>query len=333
MSSAAVCRSACRPGSESEVGRWRRFAAAARSTVTATSHKLHGNVGVVRQEFAVPPRSAAATGDALRFDLQTLGAVRPRSVLTALEIALAAALAVQAARLTWLLATPSSPLGSPVAASPAQRPRADLSILAQFDPFFRVAGGGGPATVQAASSEGFTLYGVRALPGGRGSAILGSEGQQRFYDVGDEVQPGLVLTVVGADHVILSRGGARQRVSFPRPAPGAAVLPMTTPAHSPSASAGEAPAVNVKRLLDQIGLTPRRRDGQLAGYQVIPRGSGEALRAAGLQRGDVLLAVDGVVLTPERVSQLQDELSQATGAELRFERNGQVMTTRIRMAP
>lgn len=305
--------------------------AAVRRTVTVASHKLHGNVGVLRQESAVPPLSAA-TGDVLKLDLQVLGQVRPRSVLTAVEIALVAALAVQAARLTWTLAAPAGPIGRPAATGATAPPRADLSILAQFDPFFR----GQTAAIsdgQPASSGGFTLYGVRALPGGRGSAILGSEGQQKFYDVGDEVEPGLVLAVVGADHVILRRGAARQRVSFPRPTPGAAVLPMAAAAPAPASTVGDGPAVNLKRLLDQTTLLPRMRDGQPAGYQVIPRGSGDALRQAGLQRGDVLLAVDGVVLTPERVSQLSSELSQATGAELRLERNGQVMTTRIRMAP
>lgn len=265
----------------------------------------------------------------MKLDLQALGAVRPRSVLTAVEIALVAGLAVQAARLTWTLATPSGPLGQPAAARAASAPRADLSILSQFDPFFRLPAAGAAASQPA--SGGFTLYGVRALPGGRGSAILGSDGEQRFYDVGDEVEPGLVLAVVASDHVILRRGAARQRVGFPRPASGAAVLPPMAPA-APTSAAGDGPAVNLKRLLDQTTLLPRLRDGQPAGYQVIPRGAGDALRAAGLQRGDVLLAVDGVVLTPERVSQLAEELSQATGAELRFERNGQVMTSRIRMA-
>jgi general secretion pathway protein C len=253
-------------------------------------------------------------------------------VLAALEVALVAALAVQAARLTWTLAAPSGPIGRPAAAAAPARPAADLSILAQFDPFFR---GQAPAVAdsQPAASGGFTLYGVRALPGGRGSAILGSADQQRFYDVGDEVEAGLVLAVVGDDHVILRRGAVRQRIGFPRPAPGAAVLPMAAAASAPALAGDDGPAVNLKRLLDQTTLLPRMRDGQPAGYQVIPRGSGDALRQAGLQRGDVLLAVDGVVLTPERVSQLSNELSQATGAELRLERNGQVMTTRIRMAP
>lgn len=314
----------------------RRLAAAARATprraVTLASSKRHGNVGVVGQESRRPAPEWAVTGDALKPTLLALGAVRPRTVLTAVEIALAAGLAVQAARLTWALATPTGPLGPPVASKPATTSRgdlrADLSILAQFDPFFRLPAGAAPADGAPAASGGLTLYGVRALAGGRGSAILGSEGQQRAYEVGQEVEPGLVLTAVAADHVILSRGGSRRRVGFPRPAPGAAVLPMQAPVVAPAALDGG--AVNVERLLEQTTLLPRLRDGQPAGYQVIPRGPGDALRAAGLQRGDVLLAVDGVVLTPERVSQLREELSQGSGAELRFERNGQIMTTRIR---
>jgi general secretion pathway protein C len=267
----------------------------------------------------------------LKLDLQALGAVRPRSVLGAVEIALCAALAVQAARLVWTVATPLGPLGEPVSPSAPAAPPADLSILAQFDPFFRL----GPAAASgesAPASGSYTLYGVRAAPGGRGSAILGSEGQQRSYAVGQEVEPGLVLAKVEPDHVILARGADRQRIGFPRPSGGGAVMPMAQPAAAFGPAADAAPALNARRLLEQTMLVPRMRDGQPAGYQVVPRGQGELLRVAGLQRGDVLLAVDGVVLTPERVSQLPEELSGASGAELRFERNGQIMTTRIRMA-
>lgn len=303
---------------------------AAARAVTRASSKLHGNVGVIRQESAVPP-NPAATGDRLKLQLQTLGAVRPRRLLTAVEIALAAGLAVQAARLTWTLVAPIGPLGKAPAATPAKPPAADLSILAQFDPFFRLPAAA-PSGDASSSGGGFTLYGVRVQPGGRGSAILAaSGGAQRFYDVGQEVEPGLVLASVAADHVVLNRGGARLRVGFPRPAPGTAVLPMETAAPAPAAS-GPGPAVDLDRLLDQTTLLPRLRDGRPFGYQVAPRGGDDMLRAAGLQRGDVLLAVDGVVLTPERVSQLRQDLSEATGAEIRFERNGQVMTTNIRMA-
>ncbi|MFN4175678.1 type II secretion system protein N [Phenylobacterium sp.] len=267
----------------------------------------------------------------MKLQLQALGVVRPRRLLTAVEIALAAGLAVQAARLTWTLVTPLGPVGKALATAPVRPPAADLSILAQFDPFFRLPAAA-PAGAAQSSGGGFVLYGVRVQPGGRGSAILAaSGGPQRFYDVGQEVEPGLILASVAADHVVLNRGGARLRVGFPRPTPGTVVLPMETLAPAPAAS-GPGPAVNLDRLLDQATLLPRMREGRPSGYQVVPRGGDDLLRAAGLQRGDVLLSVDGVVLTPERVSQLRQDLSEATGAEIRFERNGQVMTTNIRMA-
>ena len=44
------------------------------------------------------------------------------------------------------------------------------------------------------------------------------------------------------------------------------------------------------------------------GFTVIARGDGRTLRSAGLQSGDVLLAVNGQALTPERLTELGDML-------------------------
>ncbi|WP_374467836.1 type II secretion system protein N [Phenylobacterium sp.] len=273
----------------------------------------------------------------MKLTLDSLRAVRPRTALIALEAVLAVGLAIQAGRLVWLLVTPLGPFGEAPRPQPATRAIADLSILASFDPFFRVQGAAaaGQAT---GSSDAVILYGVRAGSGGRGSAILAAGGgPQRSYGVGEEVSPGLVLAVVGADHVILSRGGARQRVGFPVPQPGAAVLPAVSTLSGPSlegpAASRPGPAIDPQRLLGQTTLVPRMRDGRPSGYTVLPRGGSDVLRQAGLQQGDVLLAIDGVALTPERVSELPQSLAASTAAEIRFERGGQTLTTRIRMAP
>ena len=64
------------------------------------------------------------------------------TALSALELLLLALIAVQAARLVWTLVTPVGPVGEwrvPGAISP---PAGD-SVLANFDPFFRLAGAGG----------------------------------------------------------------------------------------------------------------------------------------------------------------------------------------------
>ncbi|WP_334163505.1 type II secretion system protein N, partial [Phenylobacterium sp.] len=151
--------------------------------------------------------------------MKALGAPPPRTLLAGLEAALAVALATQAARLAWALVTPLGPFGSAAMAQAPVRPPADLSILAGFDPFFRVSGAA--ASPDGAGGEGGApvLHGVRAAPGGRGSAILSIGGTQRSVAVGEEVEPDVVLAAVAADHVILSRDGARRRLGFPTPHP------------------------------------------------------------------------------------------------------------------
>lgn len=254
--------------------------------------------------------------------------VPPKRLLRGFEVVLVAAIVAEAAHLTWAAVTPLSPQGvAPVAVRPPAP--VDLTILERFDPFFRR---GDESSVQAAAgseaSSGPVLYGVRS--GGRGSAILAiGGGAQQIYDVGDEVAPGLVLAAVGANHVILSRGGAKQKLGFPTPAGGAAPAAYV-PAAAPVAAPG---AVDPKRLLGETSLLPRLQDGKPSGYQVMAPAVSPALQAAGLQRGDVLLAVDGVGLTPERVGELPQTLASASEVELRFERAGQVMTKRVRMEP
>lgn len=129
-------------------------------------------------------------------------------MVLALEIALVLVLAVQGARLIWIVATPAAaPAATPVVSHRA----VDLSILASFDAFG--AQGGGASNTAATN---FRLFGVRAGGVGGGSAIIaGPDGVQKSYDVGETVADGLTLAAVAADHVELSRGGARITLSFP----------------------------------------------------------------------------------------------------------------------
>jgi general secretion pathway protein C len=270
----------------------------------------------------------------LNLRLDGFRGVPPKRMLHAAELVLVVAIAAEAAHLTWAAVTPLSPLGA--AATVAVRPPApvDLSILARFDPFFRRADAD---PVQAAAggegaSGGPTLFGVRS--GGRGSAILAvGSGPQQIYDVGDEVAPGLLLAEVGADFVILSRGGAKQKLGFPVPEGGAAPAAYVPPVAPAAVAPAQQGGVDPKRLLDETALLPRMQDGRPNGYQVMAPAASPTLQAAGLQRGDVLLAVDGVGLTPERVGELPQTLASASEVELRFERAGQVMTKRVRMEP
>jgi general secretion pathway protein C len=254
----------------------------------------------------------------------------PRTLLRIVEALLVVVLAVQAARLVWLVLTPTGPLGAPVAARTA-----DLSALARFDPFFRggaVAAGTELASADAAAATNLKLHGVRtSLVGDDGSAIIaGADGRHASYAVGDEVAPGITLEAVRSDHVTLKRGAERLRLAF-QPTTGQPAAQPVASATAAPASAPASQAVDPGRLIADAAPQPRMTEGRVNGVRL--QGAGESLRAAGLQPGDVLLSVNGTPLdSPDRLKDLQDQMAKAPETEVRFERAGQILTARIRTA-
>lgn len=255
-------------------------------------------------------------------------ALQPRTLLGLVEIALVLLLAVQAARLVWILvAPPSGPLG--VAPTSGAGASAQTEILARFDPFFRL---GGPTDAPVTTDSDLQLYGVRT-GGASASAILGPPGgAQTLYFIGEQGPDGITLVEVADDHVVVRQGANRRRIGFPTPSSGAYVPP---PPSTPAAAAPEAaPDYTGAQLMAALALAPRMREGRSAGYTVTPRGAqGAAILArAGLQPGDVLLTIDGSELNGERMSELPQILATATHVDVSYERGGQVMNTRLRMS-
>jgi general secretion pathway protein C len=178
------------------------------------------------------------------------------------------------------------------------------------------------------------LYGLRSDGAGGGSAIIGlADGRQVSVGVGEEVEPGLVLQSVGVDHVVLSRGGSLSRLIFSDVPVGAAPPPPPPPGPqtvTPTPAPAAVPAVDPARLMSQAGLRPRMRGARLDGFTVSASGDAAVLRAAGLQPGDVILAVNGQPLDSlERIAALRTQLANTSGAELRIERDGQVQTSTV----
>lgn len=264
--------------------------------------------------------------------LQSLAhADRTALLRAAVEVTLVLLLAAQAARLLWLLVSPPGPVGDwpPAEAGRAFGPVPAIALA--FDPFHPDASSG-PA---AANTSGYRLHAVR-VAGASGSAILSTAdgGPQAAFHVGDEVAPGVTLAGVGAGHAVLGTGRGDQRLDLD---PAATTLPARTapaiaslPSAAPAVASPEAIAVDPAALLAQAGLRARTEGGRISGYTLIPRGGGEVLRQAGLQAGDVLVAVDGNQLNPERLAELESQLAGRDEVRLTVQRDGQLQTLTLR---
>ena len=265
-----------------------------------------------------------------------------RTTLGAATIIMVAVLGVQAARLIWILSVPAGGVGAPPP-SAAAASRADLSVLSRFDAFFRGEAGGAPLVTSASgggeapTGGAFQLYGVRVAGGGRGSAIIaGPDGRQVSVGVGETVADGVTLVSVANDHAIIRRGGSQERLVF-APAPASAPTPSpialrqpTQPAAGQGGGAAGATPVDRSGVVNAIGLQPRRVDGRVNGFILIPRGDASGLAAAGLRPGDVILTVNGLEVTPENQPELMQDLRNAPAAVIGFERDGSPMSVTLR---
>lgn len=236
--------------------------------------------------------------------------------LTVAELALIALLGVQGARAVWAVVTPVSPLGAwevPVSALSAP------PLPAGFDPFNRSAA----PQVATVTSLGLTLLGTRVdTVSGRGSAIIAAGGVEQSYSVGDEIAPGVKLAAVAFDSVTLDRGGARELLYLDQ---SATQTPVVTPADAAAPTNAPPPAA----LAAGISLTPRIANGQTTGFAVAPAGSGDLFRAAGLQAGDIVIAVDGTPVSKIGDAAGAQQVLTRPGAAIEIERGGRTMTLRL----
>lgn len=101
-----------------------------------------------------------------------------------------------------------------VEASAPPATEAETRVSSAYDLFGQVQRG----TAVTASSEAARLLGVVAATGGRqGYAVMQLDSREiRAVREGDEVVSGLRLEEVHADHVVLSRNGARESLLWPR---------------------------------------------------------------------------------------------------------------------
>lgn len=212
-----------------------------------------------------------------------------------LQATLALALLAQAGHLAWVLLAPL-PATEATASVPARR---------ALEPALAASAFGGSATAATPGIDGLALVGLRRQsdPALSTAILADGAGLQRVYGVGEDIRPGLHLQAVGADHVLLAGAGGTHRLTLPS---AETALPTAAPVRQAPTEAPkpDGAAIDPSQLLAEAGLRPRLRNGRLDGFTLIQRGDGRTLRSAGLRSGDVLLAVNGEELTPERLAEL-----------------------------
>ncbi|MDQ1229806.1 type II secretion system protein N [Sphingomonas sp. SORGH_AS_0879] len=255
------------------------------------------------------------------------------NVYSVAELAMMAVLAVQGARLLWVIVTPISPLGEwrPVASVVAGSPGA---ILDGFDPFFRLQGQ--QASSSAVTTLQLTLFGTRIdEASGRGSAIVaGPDGVQRSVSVGEEIQPGVTLKAVAFDHVTIDRGGRAEDLYLDQSdAPPAGASAAEAPSVQLPGSVPPAGGVAMAQLRSDIGFIPRLDGGRVSGLVVRPMGSGAAFRAAGLREGDIVTALAGRPVTgPGDLDRLAADFAQGGSLSITVERGDQTLPLSLQIA-
>lgn len=261
------------------------------------------------------------------------------NIYSAAELLLLVLLAVQVARLVWVLATPVGPLGEWRPATPAVS-GLPADALASFDPFFRLEPEtGGPATV---TSLQLTLFGTRIdeAQGGGSAIVAGPDGIQQSVAVGQEVAPGVRLKAVAFDHVTLERGGTLEDLFIDQSKSvqpvNATALTAMPPGVAPGPggplpTGGGVPAGQIRT---EIGFIPRIDSGRLSGLVVRPQGSGNLFRQSGLREGDVVTSIGGRPIGgPDDFDRAAVDFRAGGNIPIIVERGGQTLPLSITVIP
>ena len=266
-----------------------------------------------------------------------LGRLPRLTAYSGAELLLLVLVAVQCARLFWILVAPVGPVGDWKATSAAAAPQ-DPALLARFDPFFRLDAATGPTVV---TSLNLKLYGVREdRATGRGSAIIAlPDGRQMSFAVGEQVMPGVTLTAVGFDNVTISRDGATEQIFLDQSTPAAGAVPEVQAAQA-AQSGGPAVPMSVVTAPPMpppvapgqpLAFAPRTSNGRVTGLVVSPGSDGgRAFAAAGFMPGDVIVAING-----QRISSFERAraaLGQNGEANVVVDRGGQAVPLHVRLS-
>lgn len=187
-------------------------------------------------------------------------------------------------------------------------PAQDLQVVLDAMLFGRAEDNGQPEQPLPLSSLNLVLNGVMATQAG-GSALVAVKGQsQQAFGVGDEVLPGVVLSAVLQDRILLRRGGMLEGLLLEGAADALLFSVGVTPVQSTLARSPSRDSMATRFVLSRDDLRSQVQSPQelLSQAIVVPNSSGgfalqeiesgSLIEQLGLRAGDVILNVNGQAL-------------------------------------
>lgn len=180
------------------------------------------------------------------------------------------------------------------------------------------------------------------------AAIIENNGKQETYGVGDKITgTRAILESVASDRVLLKQSGRLETLmleGFKYNQSNQRTRHNTAPAiqekkHSEKVidqrdnRALRQSAMQLKndinndpgKITEHLKIVPKRQNGGIVGYQLMPGKKPEFFRASGLKSGDIAVQMNGLDLTiPSEAAQALQALKQDTELSLLVERNGEI---------
>lgn len=187
----------------------------------------------------------------------------------------------------------------------------------------------------------------------QGRAYIRSQGEEKKFQVGDDVFGMAELAAIHADHVILRRNGNRNEklsLSKGRTAIDTNPTQVKSPINSSSAASERIAnhinnSSNWQEMLDQQKYDPNKiaqmasqvsviRDGQgeIAGLRVSQLSGSSALLQQGLRSNDQIVAVNGVEISYQNMLNLQQQLQGSGDVSVTVMRNGRRMNLNLNLS-
>jgi general secretion pathway protein C len=219
------------------------------------------------------------------------------------ELSLLAVIGALLALSLWRLITPIAIGQVQAISAPAQNIAEDYRLLTSFDPFSRTAVTAQPSynTAQETSLDIQLLGAWREQEGGGAVILKLGNGEQKVFEVGDEISPGITLEEIHPGQAIISRNGVREQVSIDwmremarQQAQGDNFAEMTMDTSMGANAGGN---ISPQALFELGGLRPvRDGEGRVMAYEIFAtgpeNGSEQALNQLGIYTGDRILMIN-----------------------------------------